>query len=257
MNNEGRYVEKLIYMPRSFLCFHMFENIREVKINYKKRVDNKVCIGIMNKLQKHHNEVRKVWREILLENENVLLYIKKDESKNIELEEFYKDFPRDRIVFLPFSNTLERYLDQFNEIDFCIDTYPYSGTTTTCTSLYMGVPIFTIYKEGANHVSNVTGSILNNMGMEEYMSDTLEGYKEKINEYIKKGVVHGNEERELLKGKFLELMNPRRFMEEYEEILESLESSVVEIEDDEDEEDVKGNDMTQDVIRKMSVMRYI
>jgi len=247
IGNEKKYVEELIYMPRSFLCFHMFENIGEVKINYKKRVDNKVCIGIMNKLQKHHSEVRKVWREILLENENVLLYIKRDESKNVELEEFYKDFPRDRLVFLPFSNTLEKYLEKFNEIDFCIDTYPYSGTTTTCTSLYMGVPVFSVYREGANHVSNVTGSILNNMGMSEYVSDTLEGYKEKINEYIKRGVVHGNENREILKGKFLELMNPVRFMEEYEGVLECLKGKIVE-----EEEDVE--DVTQD---KMSVMRYI
>lgn len=224
VNNDKKYVERLIYMPRSFLCFHMFENIREVKINYKKRVDNKVCIGVMNKMQKHHSDVRKVWKEILLENENVLLYIKRDESKHMELEEFYKDFPRDRLVFLPFSNTLEKYLDQFNEIDFCIDTYPYSGTTTTCTSLYMGVPVFTVYNEKANHVSNVTGSILNNMGIKEYTkytSDTLEGYKMKINEYIKGGVVHGNEEREGLKSRFLELMNPKRFMGEYEETLEN------------------------------------
>lgn len=254
VNNESKYVERLVYMPRSFLCFHMFENIREVKINYKRRGDNKVCIGIMNKLQKHHIDVRRVWKEILLENENVLLYIKKDESRNMNLEEFYKDFPRERLVFLPFSNTLEKYLDQFNEIDFCIDTYPYSGTTTTCTSLYMGVPIFTVYNENANHVSNVTGSILKNMGMDDYISETLEGYKGKINEYIKKCKIHGNEDREMLRGKFLELMNPRKFMEEYEVLMEGLNNeSKMSLQDIKVEQE-KG---TQDMIKNFSVMRYI
>jgi hypothetical protein len=220
VSNDNRYVEKLIYMPRSFLCFHMFENINDVKIDYRGRADKKICIGVMNKLQKHHSSVRKIWKEILLENENVVLYLKRDEGNYMDLDELYKDFPRDRLVFLPFSNTLEGYLSQFNEVDFCVDTYPYSGTTTTCTSLYMGVPIFTVYNEKSDHVSNVTGSILKNMGMGEFIGGTLDEYKEKINEYIRGYIVNDNGKRQGLRDKFMDLMNPRQFMEEYEELLE-------------------------------------
>jgi hypothetical protein len=57
------------------------------------------------------------------------------------------------------------------------------------------------------------------MGKEEFIAEDLEGYKEKINEYIKKNEVHGDIEREKLKGEFLELMDPERFMREYEETI--------------------------------------
>jgi predicted O-linked N-acetylglucosamine transferase (SPINDLY family) len=175
----------------------------------------------MNKLMKHSNEIRKIWKEIIDENENVVLYVKRDEDMRLELDNFYKEFPRDKLVFLPFSNTLEKYLSKFNEIDFCIDTYPYSGTTTTCTSLYMGVPVFTVYDEKNEHVSNVTGSILLNMGKDEYIGENMEEYKKKINDYIKNYKVHGNSEREKLKEEFLQLMNPEKFMKEYEDVLEN------------------------------------
>ena len=172
-SSQSEYTEKFLYLPRSFICFHMFENIKRVEIKHKRRGDGKICIGIMNKISKHHSSIRKVWKEIVEENSNVVLYIKRGEDFMENIEELYKDFPKDSVVFLPFSHTLEKYLSQFNEIDFCIDTQPYSGTTTTCTSLFMGVPVFTVYNKKNKHVSNVTGSILLNMGKEEFISKDL------------------------------------------------------------------------------------
>lgn len=59
------------------------------------------------------------------------------------------------IVLLPFVNC------SF----FCsLDTFPYAGTTTTCESLYMGVPCVTM--AGSVHAHNVGVSLLSNVGME-------------------------------------------------------------------------------------------
>jgi predicted O-linked N-acetylglucosamine transferase (SPINDLY family) len=47
---------------------------------------------------------------------------------------------------------------------FCsLDTFPYAGTTTTCESLYMGVPCVTM--AGSVHAHNVGVSLLSNVGM--------------------------------------------------------------------------------------------
>lgn len=250
-DNEKDYTEQLLYMPRSFLCFHMFDNIKQTTINYNKKDKNdKIYMGVMNKLQKHHPIVRKIWKQIIVENDNVVLCIKQDESDySMELlHETYKDFPKDKILFMPFSNTLENYLDLYNKIDFCLDTYPYSGTTTTCTSLYMGVPVFTIYKPGERHVSNVSGSLLKNMGMDKYIAGSLDEYKEKINQYIKEYNYHGNVEREKLSQQFLDLMNPRQFMKEYEDVLEKCikehhDCDLVNNDEDDDENDQPNNDI--------------
>lgn len=58
-------------------------------------------------------------------------------------------------------------LDVFN---FCfiilrsLDTFPYAGTTTTCESLYMGVPCVTM--AGSVHAHNVGVSLLSKVGKE-------------------------------------------------------------------------------------------
>ena len=43
-----------------------------------------------------------------------------------------------------------------------LDTFPYAGTTTTCESLYMGVPCVTM--AGSVHAHNVGVSLLSKVG---------------------------------------------------------------------------------------------
>lgn len=45
-----------------------------------------------------------------------------------------------------------------------LDTFPYAGTTTTCESLYMGVPC--VAMAGAVHAHNVGVSLLSKVGEE-------------------------------------------------------------------------------------------
>lgn len=45
---------------------------------------------------------------------------------------------------------------------FSLDTFPYAGTTTTCESLYMGVPC--VAMRGSVHAHNVGVSLLKTVG---------------------------------------------------------------------------------------------
>ena len=47
-----------------------------------------------------------------------------------------------------------------------LDTFPYAGTTTTCESLYMGVPCVTM--AGSVHAHNVGVSLLKKVGEEPF-----------------------------------------------------------------------------------------
>jgi predicted O-linked N-acetylglucosamine transferase (SPINDLY family) len=71
----------------------------------------------------------------------------------------------------------EEHMSCYREIDLALDTFPYTGTTTTCEALWMGVPVLTL--AGDRHAGRVGESILTRIGMEEFISRNPEDYVER------------------------------------------------------------------------------
>lgn len=61
-------------------------------------------------------------------------------------------------------------------MDISLDTFPYNGTTTSCESLWMGVPVVTLL--GDRHASRVGGSILTRLDMEYIIARSEDEYVE-------------------------------------------------------------------------------
>ena len=68
-------------------------------------------------------------------------------------------------------------LNQYNKIDFALDTFPYNGVTTSFESIWMGVPVLTI--KGYNFISRAGESINKNLGLDELISENEDDYIEK------------------------------------------------------------------------------
>src|SRR5204863_7173545 len=66
------------------------------------------------------------------------------------------------------------FLAAHREVDIALDTFPYHGTTTTCFSLWMGVPVISLI--GATHVSRVGLSLLSNTGFKELAAPAEDEY---------------------------------------------------------------------------------
>ena len=60
---------------------------------------------------------------------------------------------------------LPDYFRLYHEIDLSLDTFPYAGGTTTCDSLWMGVPVVSL--AGQTAVGRGGVSILSNIGLPE------------------------------------------------------------------------------------------
>jgi tetratricopeptide (TPR) repeat protein len=60
------------------------------------------------------------------------------------------------------------HLDLLSGIDIALDTWPYSGTTTTCECLWMGVPVVTL--SGRTHASRVSAALLQRTGLDELVA---------------------------------------------------------------------------------------
>ena len=69
------------------------------------------------------------------------------------------------------------YMNLFGEVDIVLDTTPFGGGTTTCHSLWMGVPVVALV--GDRHASRMGLSIATATGMTDWVADNPEQYVER------------------------------------------------------------------------------
>ncbi len=70
--------------------------------------------------------------------------------------------------------SFEVYLAAYGQVDIALDTYPYHGATTTCFSLWMGLPVVVL--AGTSHASRADVSMLNNVGLPQLIAQTGDAY---------------------------------------------------------------------------------
>ncbi len=123
----------------------------------------------------------------------------------------------DRIDCTPYLSTVP-YGVQFAGVDIALDPYPYNGVTTTCESLYVGVPVISLY--GRNCVSRSGLSILSTLGLSQLAASTPEQYVE-IAVTLATDLPQLEELREGLRHRFERspLRDEKRFAENFEELL--------------------------------------
>ena len=68
------------------------------------------------------------------------------------------------------------YLARYHEIDVALDTFPFTGVTTTCDALWMGVPVVTL--AGDRQSSRIGASLLTAAGLGDFIASTPEQYVE-------------------------------------------------------------------------------
>lgn len=80
----------------------------------------------------------------------------------------------ERVDVMGWVKSPREHLEMYGRVDVAIDTSPYSGTTTTCEALWMGVPVVTL--AGRTHASRVSASLLTAIGHPELVTETPDDY---------------------------------------------------------------------------------
>lgn len=78
-----------------------------------------------------------------------------------------------RLEFLGVQS-FDRYLALHQRVDVNLDAFPYPGATTTCHSLWMGVPVITL--AGQTVISRSGASLLSTVGLPDFIASTPEEY---------------------------------------------------------------------------------
>ena len=185
--SQKYYQEKFIFMDKCFLAYTPSIGIDNLPaLTEEPCLENGwVTFGTFNRYNKVNEMVVGVWEKILQRAPTARLAIKTKEFltpklKNQFLNTFKDKSVLDRVIILPYSDTYTEHLPDYNKLDIAIDTFPYSGTTTSCESLMMGVPILTLFDNVRHyHSQNVTTSLMKNCGLDEYVATSQEEYIEK------------------------------------------------------------------------------
>jgi predicted O-linked N-acetylglucosamine transferase (SPINDLY family) len=219
--SKQRYSEKLVYMPK---CFLLFDDLYKIPVVPKKTDATRIVLGALNRESKNSAYVMAAWRRIMRECPETAILVKLSGRDTADERTAYYanvlDISTDRLITVGVLDTEAEFAQLYSKIDILMDTFPYSGTTTSCKSLFYSVPIITKYHQDY-HVNNVTASLLINTGFPE-----LVAYSD--NEYVTNAIKLIRDPDQIerykkeIKPKFAELMEPRAFMKSYEDLLRNI-----------------------------------
>lgn len=226
------YTERLLCLQNCFLCYDpqdiktKTKKFHELQSRKYKVGERDLVIGCFNRVNKITDSVIKIFNKILLRYDWVKFVFKtkallNNNVKTTFLSKFDKTV-RSRITVLDCTISHDSHLLTYNSVDISIDTFPYSGTTTTCESLYMGVPVFSMYDSTYYfHAQNVSCSILKNSNLDYYVVDSEDELLNKIQE------VHNSDRTSLkseTRNKFLngKVCDKQAYMSNLQALLDDL-----------------------------------
>ncbi|XP_077235700.1 tetratricopeptide repeat (TPR)-like superfamily protein [Tasmannia lanceolata] len=176
-----KHVEELVRLPDCFLCYAPSPEAGPVTPT-PALSNGFVTFGSFNNLAKITPKVLQVWAKILCAVPNSRLVVKcKPFCCDSVRQRFLSTLEQLgleslRVDLLPLILLNHDHMQAYSLMDISLDTFPYAGTTTTCESLYMGVPCVTM--SGSVHAHNVGVSLLSKVGLGNLIAKTEEEYIE-------------------------------------------------------------------------------
>lgn len=129
-----------------------------------------ITFGSFNQTRKITPHTATHWMEVLRAvPESRLLLKSKNLGEEVERQRVQELFSSlglapERLELRGHSRTVEEHLAGYHDVDIALDTFPYTGCTTTADALWMGVPVLTVV--GRSMVSRQAAAVLSGVGEE-------------------------------------------------------------------------------------------
>jgi protein O-GlcNAc transferase len=171
------YSERIIHLQGSFLCYQR-DGAAEVAPLPALR-NGYITFGSFNNLPKLSPSCVSLWARVLLALPDARLLLKASSlgdagTCDLVWRRFAAEgIAAERILLRP-ASPAERYLAEYGEVDIALDPIPFNGGTTSCDTLWMGVPLVTL--AGRGFMGRMGCSVLNALGMPQWIALTPEEY---------------------------------------------------------------------------------
>jgi protein O-GlcNAc transferase len=164
------FVEQAVVMDRPYLCYRPASDAPEVA-SLPMLSHGAPTFGSFNTLSKLSDRTVALWSRILKAVPNARLLLKTRAlsdpgARAYTLARFAEQgVAGERIELVGWSPQVQHHLSLYQHLDVALDTFPFNGVTTTCESLWMGVPV--VSRVGESVCSRQGLSLLNAVGLPE------------------------------------------------------------------------------------------
>jgi predicted O-linked N-acetylglucosamine transferase (SPINDLY family) len=165
---------------RGCFCCYLGPPHLQVESSLPANKNGAVTFGSLHKLEKLNDAVLDLWCQILKDVPGARLLLAREILKGKIADKLLLRFRQrgidaSRIVIRQADPFSLQHMRLYGEIDVALDSFPWSGHTTACESLWMGVPVVTL--RGQRFAGRMVASVLTCLGLTDQIAETPEEYR--------------------------------------------------------------------------------
>ena len=182
--------EQVFRLNRPFLAWKPVTPLPEAEASVSDAPSGPIRFGSFNHNRKMSDQTIALWGKILQAVPDAILVLKANASEDLHTQRILRKrmlvqgLDPDRVEWLPLTGGPLEHLQQYSKLDVALDPCPNGGCTTTCESLWMGVPVITL--KGSHYVSRMSTAVLAGAQLEDWIADSEADYLSKAKEAAQK-----------------------------------------------------------------------
>lgn len=176
--DESWSSERPMRLPDCWCCFGPGDERPPVQSPPVQKTGS-ITFGSLNAFRKINQPVLALWAQILRQMpDSTLMLVCPEGSPQAKVLEFMQlqGVSPSRIRLVP-ELSRDEYFRRYNQIDIALDPFPFNGMTTTCDTLWMGVPVITM--PGVLPAGRVGSGLLTCVGLSDLVATDAEDYVKK------------------------------------------------------------------------------
>lgn len=171
---DKQFTEKLVYLP-SAVCFQPSDHAPAVN-TLPALERGYLTFGSFNRRNKITPHVVALWAQVLRALPTARMVLGAMESaqdQGLQQCFVHEGIDPARLRFVPKSD-MQTYLALHHGVDMCLDTFPYTGLTTTLHAVWMGVP--TLSLRGHTTIGRQGSLVLGHLGLPEFLAQDHQAF---------------------------------------------------------------------------------